>query len=158
MYGWQARPCMNLHGMYRWFGVFFQVLVLPFPSSFMVILEPFVVIFVAEFWGWVLARFLLGVTYEDFVPLWLVTLLQESPWIGLDLVVFQVLRVLVLERRFLQFFLIVSDSGRFLWGRGCPGGNPAIPEVSLQSVECFGRSGDGKLSVDPQVGFLEGAI
>jgi hypothetical protein len=21
MFGWQARLCMNLHGMYRWFGV-----------------------------------------------------------------------------------------------------------------------------------------
>jgi hypothetical protein len=21
MYGWQARPCTNLHGMNRWFGV-----------------------------------------------------------------------------------------------------------------------------------------
>jgi hypothetical protein len=21
MFGWQARPCTNLHGMYRWFGV-----------------------------------------------------------------------------------------------------------------------------------------
>jgi hypothetical protein len=37
--------------------------------------------------------------------------------------------------------LIVSDFGRFLWGRGCPGGNPTIPEVSLQSVEWFRRSG-----------------
>jgi hypothetical protein len=37
MYGWQARPCMNLLGMYRLFGVVPQVLVLPFPSSFLVI-------------------------------------------------------------------------------------------------------------------------
>jgi hypothetical protein len=37
MYGWQARSCMNLYGMYRWFGVVPQVLVLPFPSSFLVI-------------------------------------------------------------------------------------------------------------------------
>jgi hypothetical protein len=50
-------------------------------------------------------------------------------------VVFRVARVLALERQNLQFLLIVSDSGRFLLGRGCPGGNPAIPEVSLQSVE-----------------------
>jgi hypothetical protein len=102
--------------------------------------ELFVVIFVVEFWEWFLARFLLGVTYEDIVPLWLVTFPQESPWIGLDLVVFRVARVLSLESQNPQFLLIVSDSGRFLWGRGCPGGNPAIPEVSLQSVEWFGRS------------------
>jgi hypothetical protein len=37
------------------------------------------VIFVTEFLGRILARFLLGVTYEDLVPLWLVTLPQESP-------------------------------------------------------------------------------
>jgi hypothetical protein len=40
MYGWQARPCTNLHGMYRWFGVVpqggevFPVLLFgDFPSS-----------------------------------------------------------------------------------------------------------------------------
>jgi hypothetical protein len=80
------------------------------------------------------------------------------PWIGLDLVVFRVARVLALESQNLSFLLIVRDSGRFLWGRGCPGGNPAIPEVLLQSVECFGRSGDGNLRFDPRVGFLEGAV
>jgi hypothetical protein len=79
--------------------------------------ELIVVIFVVEFWGCVLARFLLGVMYEVLVPLWLVTLPQESPWIELNLVVFCVARVLDLERRFLRFLLIVSDSGRFLWGR-----------------------------------------
>jgi hypothetical protein len=158
MIGWQARPFMNLLGMYRWFGVVPHALVLPFPFSFLVISELFVEIFVAEFWGQFLGRFLLGVTYEDLVPLWLVILPQESPWIGLDLVVFRVARVLALESRNLWFHLIVSDSGRFLWGRGCPGGNPAIPKVSLQSVEWFGRSGDGKLRVDPRVSFVEGAV
>jgi hypothetical protein len=44
---------------------------------------------------------LLGVTYEDLVPLWLVTLPPNLPRIGLDLVVFRVGRVLDLERRFL---------------------------------------------------------
>jgi hypothetical protein len=55
-----------------------------------------------------------GVTYEDLVPLWLVTLPPNLSSIGLDLVVFQVGRVLDLEKRFLRFLLIVSDSGRFL--------------------------------------------
>jgi hypothetical protein len=120
--------------------------------------ELFVVIFVAEFWGRVLVRFLLGVTYEDLVPLWLVTLPLNLPWIGLDLVVSRVARVLALERRNLWFLLIVSDSGQFLWDRGCPKGNPAIPGVSLQSMEWFGRLGDGKLRVDPWVDFLEGVV
>jgi hypothetical protein len=102
--------------------------------------------------------FLVGFTYEVLVPLWLVTLPPNLFWIGLDLVFFRFGRVLDLESRFLRFLLIVSDSSRFLWGRGCPGGNPAIPEVSLKSVEWFGRSGDGKLRFDPRVGFLEGAV
>jgi hypothetical protein len=37
MYGWQARPCMNLHGMCRWFSVVPQGFVLPFPSFFLLI-------------------------------------------------------------------------------------------------------------------------
>jgi hypothetical protein len=40
---------MNLHGMYRWFGVVPQGCVLLFPSFFVVISELFVVIFVVEF-------------------------------------------------------------------------------------------------------------
>jgi hypothetical protein len=78
---------------------------------------------------------LLGVTYEDPMPLWLVTLPPKSFLYRLDLVVFRVARVLALESRNLPFFLIVSDSGRFLCARGFPGGNPAILEVLLQSVE-----------------------
>jgi hypothetical protein len=79
-------------------------------------------------------------------------------WIGLDLVVFRVGQVLDLERRFLRFLLIVSNSGRFLLGRGCQRGNPANPEVSLQSVQWFGRSGARKLTFDPRVRFLQGAV
>jgi hypothetical protein len=58
--------------------------------------------------------FLVGVTYQDLVPLWLVTLPPNLSKIGLDLVVFRVARVLDLEKQFLRFLLIVSDSGRFL--------------------------------------------
>jgi hypothetical protein len=91
--------------------------------------------------------------YEVLVPLWLVTLPPNLLWIELDLVVFRVGGVLDLERRFRRFLLIVSISGRFLWGRGCPGGNPANPEVSLQSVEWFGRSSARKLGFDPRAVF-----
>jgi hypothetical protein len=45
--------------------------------------------------------FLVGVTYQDLVPLWLVILPPNLSYIGLDLVVFRVGRVLVLERQFL---------------------------------------------------------
>jgi hypothetical protein len=54
--------------------------------------------------------------------------------------------------------LIVSVSGRFLWGRGCPEGNPSNLEVSLQSVEWFGRSGARKLGFDPRAVFLGEAV
>jgi hypothetical protein len=102
----------------------------------------------AEFWRWFLARFSLGVTYGDFVPLWMVTLPEELPWIDLDLLVFWVAQVHDLKGQNRRFPLIVGVSVRFLWGRGCPGGNPAILEVSPQSVGWIGRSSDGKLRVD----------
>jgi hypothetical protein len=36
MYGWQAIPCMNLHGMYRRFDMVPQGFMLSFTSSFLV--------------------------------------------------------------------------------------------------------------------------
>jgi hypothetical protein len=39
MYGWQSRPCTNLHGMYRWFGVVPQGREVLFSSFFVVIFE-----------------------------------------------------------------------------------------------------------------------
>jgi hypothetical protein len=156
MIGCQARPCMNLHGMYRWFNVVPQGLVLSFSVSFWWFSKPFLVTLLAEFSGCFLAGFLLGVTYEDLVPLWLVTLPQEPLWIDLDLVVFRVSRVLDLEGLNSRFPLIVGVLVRFLWGRGCPGGDPAIPEVSPQSVGWIRRLGDGKLRVDPQPVFWGG--
>jgi hypothetical protein len=67
MFGWQARPCKNLSWLYRWFGVVHHG---GFPFSF-------VVIFGARCW-WCFENdfleFLVGVTYEVLVPLWLVTL------------------------------------------------------------------------------------
>jgi hypothetical protein len=66
MFGWQARPCTNLHGMYRWFGVVPQGGEVFFPSFF-------VVIFGVLCWR-CFEDDSVGVTYEDLVPLWLVTL------------------------------------------------------------------------------------
>jgi hypothetical protein len=37
MYGWQARPCTNLHGMYRWFDMVPQGCEMLFSSFFVVI-------------------------------------------------------------------------------------------------------------------------
>jgi hypothetical protein len=66
MFGWQARPCTNLHGMYRWFGV-----VPPggFPALFCVDFRSCLLAVEDDLLG-----FLVGVTYEVLVPLWLVTL------------------------------------------------------------------------------------
>jgi hypothetical protein len=58
--------------------------------------------------------FLLGVIYEDRVPLWLVTFPQEHFCIDLDLVVLRVAHVLDLEGLNLGFPLIVGVSVRFL--------------------------------------------
>jgi hypothetical protein len=51
MFGWQARPCTNLHGMYRWFGVVIQ-------GGFLVLLcVHFRSSLLAVFWEWFLGVF-----------------------------------------------------------------------------------------------------
>jgi hypothetical protein len=70
MFGWQARPCTNLHVMYRWFDVVLQ-------GGEVFFLSFFVVFFGALCWRCFqddFLGFLVRVTYEDLVPLWLVTL------------------------------------------------------------------------------------
>jgi hypothetical protein len=67
MFGWQARPCTNLHGMYDGSALFLKVV---FPLSFVLIFGALCWrCFEDDFLG-----FLVGVTYEVLVPLWLVTL------------------------------------------------------------------------------------
>jgi hypothetical protein len=39
MYGWQARPCTNLHGMYGWFGVVPQGCVVLLLSFYVMIIR-----------------------------------------------------------------------------------------------------------------------
>jgi hypothetical protein len=158
MYGWQARPCMNLHGMYRWFSVVPQGFVLPFSSFFLVIFEALC----CDFHGGVLRMFSCEILVGchvwgpcaslagDFAPR---IPLNRSRFGG-----FMSYSSSWPREPKSAFPLIVSVSGQFLWGRGCPGDNPAIPEVLLQSVGWFGRSGDGKLRVDPRPGFLGRAV
>jgi hypothetical protein len=72
MFGSQARPCMNLLGMYRWFGVVPQ-------GGFPVLLG---VDFRSFCWRCFENDFLgslVGVTYEVLAPLWLVTLPPNLP-------------------------------------------------------------------------------
>jgi hypothetical protein len=69
MYGCKAGPCTNLHGLYRWFGVV--------PQGGEVFFLSFVVIFGVLCWRSFkddFLGFLVGIMYEDLVPLWLVTL------------------------------------------------------------------------------------
>jgi hypothetical protein len=76
MTGWQPGSCMNHHGMYRWFGVVPQGLVLPLLFSFLMIFGALS----CEFYGGVLrvisCRFLVGCHIwgpcaslaDDFIP------------------------------------------------------------------------------------------
>jgi hypothetical protein len=120
--------------------------------------ELFLVIFLAEFWG----RFLGASCWVSRMRTmclfgwWLCLkkhLESTSIWCS-----FGVARVLDLKGLNPHFPLIVGVSVRFLWGRGWPGGNSAITEVSPQSVGWIGRSGDGKLRVDPRLDFLGRAV
>jgi hypothetical protein len=62
-----------MYGMYRWFGVVPQGGEVFFPSFFVVIFGALCWrCFENDFLG-----FLVGVTYKDLVPLWLVTLPQN---------------------------------------------------------------------------------
>jgi hypothetical protein len=54
---------------------------------------------VEKFWGCFIEVFLLDVTYEDLVPLFLVILLQQTLRNGFDFGGFCVLRVLEVEAR-----------------------------------------------------------
>jgi hypothetical protein len=67
-----------------------QGFVLPFPSFFLVIFGALCCDTRGGVLRMIFTGFLLGVTYEDLLPFWLVTLPQEHPLIGLDLVVFRV--------------------------------------------------------------------
>jgi hypothetical protein len=69
---------------------------------------------VVEFWGNFFAGFGVGVTLEDLVPLFLVTLLLQTRGKLSDLVVFVGARVLEVWSRDLRFPMIESVSVQFL--------------------------------------------
>jgi hypothetical protein len=143
--------------MYRWFSVVPQGLVWPLPFSFLVI---FGVLF-CDFCGVVMRVIFCGILVGchvwgpcaslagDFAPR--TPLNQPQLWWF-----FWAAQVHGLEGQDPRFPLIESISVRLLWGRGCPGGNPGIPKVSLHSVGWIGRSGDGKLRVHPRPFFWVG--
>jgi hypothetical protein len=135
MYGWQVRPCTNLHGMYRWIVVFPQGCVVLFPSFFVVIFGALC----CDFLGGVLRTISWGFCWVSRMRTLCLFGWRLCPQISLEsdsiLWFFRVARVLALESRNLRFLLILSILSRFLSGRGYPGGNLAIPKVSLLSVE-----------------------
>jgi hypothetical protein len=116
--------------------------------------EPFLRIFMAEFWRRFFEGFDVGVTHEDLVPLFLVTLPLQTRGKLSNLVVFVGAWVLEDWSRDLWFPMIESVSVQFLWGRGRPWGDPGITKVSLQSVGWIERSGDAKLRADPRFLFF----
>jgi hypothetical protein len=65
--------------MYRWFGVVPQGCVVLFPSFFVVIFGALCCDFLGGDFRMISWSILLGVTYEDLVPLWLVTLPPNLP-------------------------------------------------------------------------------
>jgi hypothetical protein len=69
---------------------------------------------VAEFWRCFFARFGVGVTHEDLVPIFLVTLLLQTHGKLSDLLVFVGARVLEVWSRDLRFSMIESVSVHFL--------------------------------------------
>jgi hypothetical protein len=115
-------------------------------------------IFVMEFWGWFFCRIHVGCHIWGPCASLACDLAPRTPLNQTRFDSFSSCSISWPKCLNPWFHLIESVSGWFLWERGCPRGNPAIPEVSLQSVGWFGRSGNGKLRVDPRPGFLGGAV
>jgi hypothetical protein len=117
-------------------------------------LEPFLGISVGKFWGRFFEGFLLDVTYVDLVPLFLVILLEQTLWNGFNLGVFGVFLGKVFSRVDIQFLLIEWVLGNELLAKGSPRGTPAIPKVSLGSMERIGRSIGWSVKFFPQTVFF----
>jgi hypothetical protein len=75
--------------------------------------------------------FLLDVTYEDIVPLFLVIFLQQNLRNDFDLGVLGGFYGKVFLRVDFQFLLIEWVLGTELLAKGSPRGSPTIPKVSL---------------------------
>jgi hypothetical protein len=101
------------------------------------------------FWRRFFEGFLLDVTYEDLVPLCLVILLLQTLLNSFDLVVFGGVRGKVFLRVDFRFLLIGWIWGTELLAKGRPWGTPAIPKVSLESMERIGRSIKEKVEFFP---------
>jgi hypothetical protein len=86
---------------------------------------------VGKFWGRFFEEFLLDVTYENLVPLFLVILIQQTLRNDFDLGVFGGFHGKVFLRVDFRFLLIEWVLGTKLLAKGSPRGTPTIPKVSL---------------------------
>jgi hypothetical protein len=86
---------------------------------------------VGKIWGRFFKGFLLDVTYEDLVPLCLVTLIQQTLRNSFDLGVFSGFHEKVFLRVDFRFLLIEWVLGAKLLAKGSPRGAPSTPKVSL---------------------------
>jgi hypothetical protein len=145
---------MNLHGMYRWFDVVPNGFVVSHVFPFWWFSELFLAFFIVTIWRHFFEGLFLDVTYEDLVPLCLVTLLQQTLRNGFDLMVVGGVRGKVFLRVNFRFLLIGWIWGTELLAKGSPWGTPAIPKVSLESVERIGRSIKEKVEFFPRAEFF----
>jgi hypothetical protein len=107
-----------------------------------------------KIWGCFFEGFLLDVTYEDLVPLILVTLIQQTLRNDFDLGVFDGFQGKVFLRVDFWFPLIDWVLGASLLDKGSPWGAPSTPKVSLWSVEWIGRSISWSSEFFPRVVFF----
>jgi hypothetical protein len=84
-----------------------------------------------KIWGRFFEGFLLDVTFEDLVPLCLVTLIQQTLRNGVDLGAFGGFHGKVLLRVDFRFLMIEWVLGAKLLAKGSPRGAPSTPKVSL---------------------------
>jgi hypothetical protein len=108
--------------------------------SFLVIFRVFSWDFRWEVLGVFLWGIFLDVTYEDLVPLCLVILIQQTLRNGFDLGDLGGFHGKVFLRVDFRILLFDWVLGTELLAKGSPRGAPAIPKVSLWSVEQIGRS------------------
>jgi hypothetical protein len=86
---------------------------------------------VGKFWGRFFEGFLLDVTYEDLVPLCLVTSTQQTLRNGFDLGAFGGFHAKVFLRVDFRFLLFEWILGAKFLAKGSPRGAPSTPKVSL---------------------------
>jgi hypothetical protein len=139
----QAKPCMNLHGMYRWFDVVSQGLIVSLLFSlFGDFRSLLLVIFLCCIWGLSLQDFVWDVCTNPSC-FFLVIPLQNSRVKVLDFGVLLDFGKVVFLVEILRFHLIQRVLVDQIAAMGCPWGTHSIPKVLFEFVEWIGRLGSG---------------